>query len=50
MTTILVVVESKDRIIERKTDSRVRITLGSEDADQDVNVAVIDAADVLDED
>lgn len=35
-------VESKDQIIERKTDARGRVTLGSEYADAEVQLAILD--------
>lgn len=38
-------VESKADIIERKTDSRGRVYLGTEYADREVQIAVLDAAD-----
>lgn len=37
-----VYVESKDDIVEAKTDARGRITLGSEYADSEVQVAVLE--------
>lgn len=36
-------IESKDAIIERTADDRGRITLGSEYADADVQVAILGA-------
>ena len=36
-------IESKDQLLERTADGRGRITLGSQYADQDVTLAVIDA-------
>jgi len=35
-------IESKDQIIEKKTDSRGRITLGSEYADREVQVVILE--------
>jgi len=40
-----VYVESKDEIVEATTDSRGRLTLGSEYANQNVTVAVLEAGD-----
>ncbi|WP_336345974.1 hypothetical protein [Halalkalicoccus ordinarius] len=38
-----VYVESKDQIIEKRTDSRGRVTLGSEFANREVQLAVLEA-------
>jgi len=35
-------IESKDQIIEKKTDSRGRITLGSEYGDREVQVVILE--------
>ncbi len=43
-----VYVESADDIIEAKTDSRGRLTLGSEYADSEVQVAVLEVEDKSD--
>lgn len=40
-----VYVESKDHIIETTADSRGRVTLGSEYANEDVQVAVLNAGE-----
>lgn len=40
-----VYIESKDRIIERKTDDRGRVTLGSEYANENVQLAILDVED-----
>ena len=37
-----VYVESKDQIIEKRADSRERVTLGSEVADKEVQLAVLE--------
>jgi len=41
-----VYVESKDQIVERKADSRGRVTLGSDFAGRDVQLAILDAEEV----
>jgi len=38
-----VYVESKEQIVERKADDRGRVTLGSEYADEEVQIAILDA-------
>lgn len=40
-----VYVESKDDIIERKADDRGRVTIGSEYADEEVQLAILDTED-----
>ena len=40
-----VYIESKDRIVERKADSRGRVNLGSEYANEPVQIAILDAGE-----
>lgn len=38
-------IESKDQLIEKKTDGRGRLTLGSKYAGKEVQVAILDVED-----
>jgi len=40
---MMVYVESKDEIVEATTDARGRVTLGSEYADSEVQLAILEA-------
>lgn len=38
-------VESKEQIVEKKADGRGRVTLGSEYADEEVQIAILEPVD-----